>query len=131
MYYLFVEIETEGGVGMLPSIDLPNQGDRSKGCRIVSEEIKGKQFIAEVSGLSDTIYEVQLFHNVKLTNLPLLNFSTAGCFRHFTKGSIITDENNTKSSAAHLARLALLHQGTQCVVFYAGRMKYRFDFCII
>ena len=26
-----VEIETEGGVGMLPSIDLPNPGDRSKG----------------------------------------------------------------------------------------------------
>ena len=64
-----VEIETQGGVGMIPSIDLPNPGDRSKGCRIVSEEMNGRQFIAEVSGLPDTVYEVQLFHKGAVKNI--------------------------------------------------------------
>jgi len=64
-----IEIETDGGLGMLPSIDLPNPGDRSKGCRIVSEEISGRQFIAEVSGLPDTVYEVQLFHKGTVKNI--------------------------------------------------------------
>jgi len=64
-----VEIETEGGVGMLPSIDLPEPGDRSKGCRIVSEAVNGRQFIAEVSGLPDTVYEVQLFHRGAVKNI--------------------------------------------------------------
>jgi hypothetical protein len=64
-----VEIETEGGVGMLPTIDLPDPGDRSKGCRIVAEAMNGRQFIAEVSGLPDTIYEVQLFHKGAVKNI--------------------------------------------------------------
>lgn len=57
-----IEIETDGGMGMLPSVDLPDPGDRSKGYRIVSEVMDGRQFIAEVSGLPDTVYEAQLFH---------------------------------------------------------------------
>ena len=64
-----IEIETEGGIGLLPSVDLPEPGDRSKGYRIVSEVMDGRQFIAEVSGLPDTVYEVQLFHKGDVKNI--------------------------------------------------------------
>lgn len=57
-----IEIETSGGIGILPVKSIPEPGDRSTGLQVTSEMIAGKKFTVIVSGLPGENYELNLFH---------------------------------------------------------------------
>ena len=56
-----VEVETVGGIGMLPVVSMPQPGDHSKGAQVVSETVIGNKYTAEISGQPGTVYELKLY----------------------------------------------------------------------
>ncbi|MEO8109465.1 MAG: GH116 family glycosyl hydrolase [Ginsengibacter sp.] len=57
-----IEVETAGGIGILPVISMPVPGDQSKGIQVVAENISAKTYSVEASGKPGAVYELQLYH---------------------------------------------------------------------
>jgi hypothetical protein len=64
-----IEVQTRGGLGMLPVIAMPQPGDSSKGAQIRWERIEGKKYTALVSGRPGAVYELQLYHQEPVKNI--------------------------------------------------------------
>ena len=70
-----VEVETDGGIGILPIISFPQPGDTSKGIQVISETVLGKKYMAEVSGRPSMTYEIPLYNKEvikKITGAKLI-----------------------------------------------------------
>ena len=57
-----VEIETSGGMGILPLMAFPEPGDRSDGLQVISETARGKKLQAIVSGLPGRNGRIRVYH---------------------------------------------------------------------
>ena len=71
-----IEIETSGGIGILPVVASPQPGDLSKGIQVNSEQIKGKSYFSEVSGRPGDLYELELYSKEeikKVSGATILN----------------------------------------------------------
>ena len=70
-----VEVETDGGIGILPIISFPQPGDTSTGIQVISETVLGKKYMAEVSGRPSMTYEIPLYNKEvikKITGAKLI-----------------------------------------------------------
>jgi hypothetical protein len=64
-----IEVRTDGGIGILPVINLPKPGDSSTGIRILSERVDGRKYTVEISGRPNALYELQLYHRDSVKNI--------------------------------------------------------------
>jgi glycogen debranching enzyme len=67
--YNKIEVETTGGIAVLPVTTMLQPGDSSTGMQIHSEVLTGKMFTIEVSGRPGKVYELQLYNQEKIKNI--------------------------------------------------------------
>jgi glycogen debranching enzyme len=64
-----IEVETTGGIGLLPVTTMLQPGDSSTGIQVISEKVNGKLYSTEVSGRPGKVYQLQLFSQEEIKKI--------------------------------------------------------------